>query len=259
MTDKDKTDEQDIDYLISSCEVKVLGEDFLEYSFRYDTKGRLANTIITISDSYYPEPLEMSCTYKYSDNLVTETVTGGDAYGHTDNDYVAKYRLNEDGTIHSCLREGHIEAGIYNIGTNETYEYENGYLKRRIARCDDEEFTGEYEWKDGDIQKIVLKEDSEEDIIIEFEYSDHLNKSNLDLSKLYYYTGYYIGGHYTADKAAFKGQSSKRLPKSMTIFAETEDESKISFIYAFDSSGRVEDVIMDLDETQYMRAALHYN
>lgn len=58
------------DKLIKSATVSIMGEDYMEYNFRYDMNDRLINMDIQINDSYYDKPIRMNCTYEYTESKV---------------------------------------------------------------------------------------------------------------------------------------------------------------------------------------------
>ena len=242
--------------LISSATITIMGEDYMEYNFLYDQNNRLSKMDIQINDSYYPEPRHMTCSYTYTTNKIKMNVVGDDAYGSLNNDYIAEYLLN-DATPYSCQREGDFEANDFHIGNRESYVYENGYLKTRHVMYEDQSidpFSGEYVWKDGNIQSITYSTFNNKQIVFSFIYDSRPDRSNLDLVKLLYYLNFYRGGHYTADKTVFKGMSCKQLLKTYTL----NKEETININYSLDKDGYVIEAIVTMNGSPYMILSLQY-
>ena len=244
------------DKLIKSANVSIMGQDFMEYEFRYDTKGRLASMNLQINDPYYDSPIHMNCTYEYSESKVAVTVVGDDAYGGLNNDYVAEYLFDADGIAYSCKREGYVATQMLHLGTQESYIYENGYIERKyVTGINDNRtsFSVEYDWHSGNLQKIICEPGDESDFVYTYTYDNRIDKSNLDLVKLMYYLNLYRGGHYTADKSVFKGMSSQNLVK--TYKGESE---VLEFDYKLDAEGYVLEVIVKMGGSPFMILSLKY-
>ena len=64
--------------LIKSATVSIMGKDYLEYNFRYDTNDRLINMDIQVNDSYHDELICMNCSYEYTESKVSVNVAGDD-------------------------------------------------------------------------------------------------------------------------------------------------------------------------------------
>ena len=252
------------DKLIKSATVSIMGEDYMEYNFRYDMNDRLINMDIQINDSYYDKPIRMNCTYEYTESKVSVNVVGDDAYGDLNNDYVAEYMFDAEGTPYSCKREGNVETQMFHLGTRESYIYENGYIyKRHVMGVENYDpstsFSVEYEWKERNLQKMLYNMLDKEDYMeFRYTYDNRVDKSNLDLIKLMYYLNYYRGGHYTADKSTFKGMSSQNLIKTHTIFAGTEEAETMNFDYRLDSDGYVMEVTTTMGGSPYMVMSIEY-
>lgn len=250
--------------LIKTATVSIMGEDYMEYNFRYDTNDRLINMDIQINDSYYDNPIRMNCTYEYTKSKVSVTVIGDDAYGDLNNDYVAEYMFDADGTPYSCKREGHVATQEFHLGTRESYIYENGYISKRLVMGVENydpatSFSAEYEWEERNLQKIQYDMvDDEPSMVFRYTYDTRVDKSNLDLIKLMYYINYYRGGHYTADKSIFKGMSSQNLIKTYTIFEGTEEVETMNFDYRLDSDGYVMEVTTTMEGSPFMVMSLEY-
>lgn len=234
------------------------------YGFNYDSERRLSAVFISDdnltsneSDKWYYFGYANETHYQYYESNIeinTYEDTEGVSYS-----WAMNYNLNSEGFPAVCSR--HVEyydstelldvfSSTMLSGDYETITYDTDGYVTEIAETFDEGSDSDdcsvlLSWENGNItsESYMLPGD-DVPTIVNYEYTDIEDKTNLDLTRLTAYTGmYYRGGHYMADKSVFKGMSSKMLPKR----SEDVDEGVYEWSYTFDADGYVTEVKIKSD------------
>ncbi len=172
--------------------------------------------------------------------------------------WTMSYDFDENGLPVSCQRSVEYDSdelldlfsSTFLSGDTETISYDTDGHVTEIAESyasgsDSHDRSVRLSWNDGNIvsESYLLPGDSEY-TTVNYEYSSIEDKTNIDLTRLTYYTGiYYRGGHYMSDKSVFKGLSSRLLPSR----TEDVDEGVYDWSYVFDDQGYVTEITVKAD------------
>ena len=226
----------------------------IDYDFSYDKDGhvRYINTYGVSGDDEGYMWLNISGFDRLSGSYDAEEWLSGKYQ------WTMSYDFDENGLPVSCQRSVEYDSdelldlfsSTFLSGDTETISYDTDGHVTEIAESyasgsDSHDRSVRLSWNDGNIvsESYLLPGDSEY-TTVNYEYSSIEDKTNIDLTRLTYYTGiYYRGGHYMSDKSVFKGLSSRLLPSR----TEDVDEGVYDWSYVFDDQGYVTEITVKAD------------
>lgn len=226
------------------------------YQFTYDDDQRLKTIDL---NAHYADGEEYKgrAEYSYSSEGVLMYTSGTDLYMGQMNG-ITKFVFDADGMLQNYTCSGIEHIPDFSFGRTNSYYFNDGFLSSVFSRqsgAENQEFTREYDWVDGNILQETTTGSDGESFEISYNYTGYIDKSNLDLLKLAYYLNYYKGLYFTADKVTFNDLSSKYFPAEQIQFA---GEETYTFEYEFDADQYVKKVYIYIEGELFQIMNINY-
>ena len=226
------------------------------YQFTYYDDQRLKTIDL---NAHYADGEEYKghAEYSYSSEGVLMYTSGMDLYMGQMNG-ITKFDFDADGMLKNYTCSGIEHIPDFSFGRTNSYYFNDGFLSSVFSRqsgAENQEFTREYDWVDGNILQETTTGSDGESFEISYNYTGYIDKSNLDLLKLAYYLNYYKGLYFTADKVTFNDLSSKYLPAEQIQFA---GEETYTFEYEFDADQYVKKIYIYIEGELFQIMNINY-